>query len=179
MGIATAVVVGIVPQFDEFRTPPSNSDTSLANPNGPLANSDIFSTATNASPSSPEPLEPSPTIPDSVIHHQPITLVPSTHSRLMPGAHYDSFGLAQSAKAHQIMDLTPNAPSTPVTLIQWLSLWTLSPCKPNSAPPSPTPPMPPHLLCQLCLLPKVSGSTDHRGSAILGKFLLGKHDSLH
>ncbi|KAG5327923.1 hypothetical protein C0989_010972 [Termitomyces sp. Mn162] len=53
----------------------ANSNTSLANPDGPLANSDIFSTATNASPGSPEPLEPSLNVPNSIIHHQPINPV--------------------------------------------------------------------------------------------------------
>ncbi|KAH0588419.1 hypothetical protein H2248_004268 [Termitomyces sp. 'cryptogamus'] len=38
-----------------------NSDTSPANPDGPLTNSDTFSAAINTSP---EPLEPSPTVPD-------------------------------------------------------------------------------------------------------------------
>ncbi|KAG5336896.1 hypothetical protein C0989_011600 [Termitomyces sp. Mn162] len=49
-----------------------NSDTSPANPNGPLANSNVFFAAANTSPGSPEPLEPSPAVPDSVICHQPI-----------------------------------------------------------------------------------------------------------
>ncbi|KAG5723961.1 hypothetical protein E4T56_gene9748 [Termitomyces sp. T112] len=59
---------------------PGNSDASMANPHNSLANSDVFSIAANASPGSPKPLEPSPTISDTVIHHQPITLVPLTHS---------------------------------------------------------------------------------------------------
>ncbi|KAG5722767.1 hypothetical protein E4T56_gene7962 [Termitomyces sp. T112] len=47
-----------------------NSDTSPANPNSPLANSDTFSTAVNTSLDSAEPLGPSPVIPDSATHHQ-------------------------------------------------------------------------------------------------------------
>ncbi|KAH0581152.1 hypothetical protein H2248_012278 [Termitomyces sp. 'cryptogamus'] len=40
---------------------PGNSNASSANPNGPLANSNTFSAAIDASPASPEPLGPSPT----------------------------------------------------------------------------------------------------------------------
>ncbi|KAG5720941.1 hypothetical protein E4T56_gene854 [Termitomyces sp. T112] len=53
-----------------------------ANSNSLLANSNAFSAAANASPGSPKPLEPSPIIPDPIIHHQPITLVPLTHSEV-------------------------------------------------------------------------------------------------
>ncbi|KAG5723743.1 hypothetical protein E4T56_gene2228 [Termitomyces sp. T112] len=57
-------------------TTPANSNASLANSDGPLANSNVFSAATNIPSGSPEPLGPSPTIPNSNIHHQPITLIP-------------------------------------------------------------------------------------------------------
>ncbi|KAG5716841.1 hypothetical protein E4T56_gene3394 [Termitomyces sp. T112] len=46
----------------------------------PLANSDIFPAATNASPGSPEPWDHPPTAPDPVTCHQLSTLVPPTHS---------------------------------------------------------------------------------------------------
>ncbi|KAG5718973.1 hypothetical protein E4T56_gene20403 [Termitomyces sp. T112] len=64
---------------------PGNSNTSLANPNSPLTNSNAFSTAINTSP---EPLEPSPTISDPIIHHQLTALVfyiPSISQRVPPG----------------------------------------------------------------------------------------------
>ncbi|KAG5735623.1 hypothetical protein E4T56_gene7004 [Termitomyces sp. T112] len=55
---------------------PANSNASLANSDGSLANSNVFSAATNIPSGSPEPLGLSPTIPNSNIHHQPITLIP-------------------------------------------------------------------------------------------------------
>ncbi|KAG5716369.1 hypothetical protein E4T56_gene8685 [Termitomyces sp. T112] len=79
-----------------------NSNTSLANPNSPLANSDIFSAAANASPGFSKPLEPSPAVSDSVIHHQPITLVSPTHSGIsMWPALQSQLTLIDSAELHQ------------------------------------------------------------------------------
>ncbi|KAG5350531.1 hypothetical protein C0989_010573 [Termitomyces sp. Mn162] len=49
-----------------------NSDTSPANPDGPLTNSNTFSAAINTFP---EPLESSPTVPDPIIHLQLTILV--------------------------------------------------------------------------------------------------------
>ncbi|KAG5729278.1 hypothetical protein E4T56_gene8082 [Termitomyces sp. T112] len=49
----------------------SNSDASPKNPDGPLANSNAMSAAVDASPASPQPLEPSPTVSDSGITHHP------------------------------------------------------------------------------------------------------------
>ncbi|KAG5338809.1 hypothetical protein C0989_006167 [Termitomyces sp. Mn162] len=59
-----------------------NSDTSPANPDGPLANSNAFSAAVNAFLDSPEPLGPSPIVPDSAACHQLLPLVCLTN----PGA---------------------------------------------------------------------------------------------
>ncbi|KAG5730685.1 hypothetical protein E4T56_gene14839 [Termitomyces sp. T112] len=53
-------------------TPPPSGDNRVAI-------SVEYEHSTNASPASPEPLEPSPAIPDFIICHQPITLVPPTH----------------------------------------------------------------------------------------------------
>ncbi|KAG5719783.1 hypothetical protein E4T56_gene7264 [Termitomyces sp. T112] len=60
----------------------ANSDTSPANSDGPLANFDAFSTATDTYPGSPEPQEPPPLFPIFATHHQLNTLVPPTPSRV-------------------------------------------------------------------------------------------------
>ncbi|KAG5733050.1 hypothetical protein E4T56_gene3550 [Termitomyces sp. T112] len=62
---------------------PGNSNTSPANPDSPLANSNAFPAAINASPDSPEPLGPSSAVPDSNMHHQLISLVCPTNSRAL------------------------------------------------------------------------------------------------
>ncbi|KAG5729279.1 hypothetical protein E4T56_gene8083 [Termitomyces sp. T112] len=49
---------------------PDNSNASLANPNSPLANSNTFSAAFDASPASSKSLGPSSTVPDTSICHQ-------------------------------------------------------------------------------------------------------------
>ncbi|KAG5727482.1 hypothetical protein E4T56_gene11983 [Termitomyces sp. T112] len=54
-----------------FITTPGNSDAFPANPNSPLANSNTFSAAINASLDSSKPLEPSPTIPNPIHHNDP------------------------------------------------------------------------------------------------------------
>ncbi|KAG5732398.1 hypothetical protein E4T56_gene11338 [Termitomyces sp. T112] len=59
-----------------------NSDASLANLNSPLANSNTFSAAINASPDSSKPLEPSPTVPNSSACHQPTSLTSLDYFRL-------------------------------------------------------------------------------------------------
>ncbi|KAG5726361.1 hypothetical protein E4T56_gene18923, partial [Termitomyces sp. T112] len=72
-----------------YSTPtPANSDTFLAKSNGPLANSDVFSTATGTSPGLPEPLGPLPAMPDPITHHQLDTLAPPTY----PGVDYGADG---------------------------------------------------------------------------------------
>ncbi|KAG5722761.1 hypothetical protein E4T56_gene7953 [Termitomyces sp. T112] len=88
---------------------PGNSNASSANPNGPLANSNTFSAAIDASPASPEPLGPSPTVSDTGICHQFDTLVYLTSSGasqqprngLLPQTTLDLFGPLPLAYLHQ------------------------------------------------------------------------------
>ncbi|KNZ76710.1 hypothetical protein J132_08990 [Termitomyces sp. J132] len=66
-----------------------NSNTSLANPDGSLANSNAFSAAINTSLDSPKPLGPSPIISDPAAHHQLLLLV-----SLISLEHHNNPGIA-------------------------------------------------------------------------------------
>ncbi|KAH0580601.1 hypothetical protein H2248_002093 [Termitomyces sp. 'cryptogamus'] len=67
------------PPPQRFVKLPQYSTPTPANSDGPLANSDVFPTATGASPGLPEPLGPLPAMPDPITHHQLNTLAPLTY----------------------------------------------------------------------------------------------------
>ncbi|KAG5726913.1 hypothetical protein E4T56_gene6274 [Termitomyces sp. T112] len=86
-----------------------NSDASSAKPDSPLANSNTFPAAFNASSASSEPLEPSLAVPDANVHYQFNTLVyptnsrasqllwDSLHSQLIPSFFWDEINTANQA----------------------------------------------------------------------------------
>ncbi|KAH0580618.1 hypothetical protein H2248_002107 [Termitomyces sp. 'cryptogamus'] len=70
---ASLATITATPGLENYSMP------TLANSNGPLANSDVFPTAAGTSPGLPEPLGPLPTMPDPITHHQLNTLAPPTY----------------------------------------------------------------------------------------------------